>query len=323
STPVFLPVISGLAAIYYFAFERASNQGIKWMFSGVGSEEIFAGFVDRTNEDLNIQCKRRLHTIYHRDLYRDFAIAKHFGIRTVAPFLDIDFAYYALDIPPYLKVCKGYKKYIWRCASEIIGTPKKNCWRQNKATQYGSGIDRLVTQLAKESGLVYKKKYIEWLIDGKELPSEKIEIRVVDLSHDWASLKRLVHQVLHEHGFDFKTSKVKNEICNIPSLYLDDGTFLVAVCNDKCIGTIGIRKKDGKEKDCVLENMYIQKHFRSRGLGTRLFNAALDFAKEMTFSRMYVSVHDKYSKGKIFFEKRGFVKIGRNKNEDVYELKLK
>ena len=321
STPVFLPVISGLAALYYFAFARASSQGVKWMFSGVGSEEIFAGFVDRTKEDLNLQCKRRLHTIYHRDLYRDFAIAKHFGIKTVAPFLDIDFSYYALEIPSSLKVCKGYKKYIWRCASEIIGTPKKNCWRQNKATQYGSGIDKLVEIIAKESGLGYRKKYIEWLMQDKELPSKNIEIRVVNLTQDWADLKRLVHQVLHEHGFDFKTSRVKEEICNIPRWYLDGGTFLVAICNNRCIGTLGLRKIN--EKECILENMYIQKHFRGKGLGIRLLNSSIDFAREKGFKKMHVVVHDKYRKGKRFFENRGFLKICRGKSEDIYQQELR
>ncbi len=323
STPVFLPVISGLSAIYYFAFERASEQGVKWMLSGVGSEEIFAGFVDRTREALDMQCRRRLYTIYNRDLYRDRALAFHFGIRTIAPFLDIEFSHYGLGVPSSFKVREGYKKHIWRLAAERLGTPSKNCWRQNKATQYGSGVDRLVGELARESGLQYRRKYIEWLMNGRQLPSENIEVRGVELPHDWADVKRVIHLVLNEYGIDYKSSDVKDEISDIPHHYLDGGAFFVAVCNGRVIGTVAVRRIN--ERECELKNMYLQRNFRGKGLGRRLLDAALTFAKERRFAKMRILTSEKFSDAHRLYERAGFTQVGRIENEwndRVYEMKL-
>jgi len=165
STPVYLPVITALSITYYFALEAARRCGCTDVFSGIGSEEIFAGFVDRTGEDLNEQVVKRTATIYHRDLWRDYSLASRFSLRFSYPFLDNEVVKLALSIDVENKVMGGHKKYIWRRAAEILGVPPENAWRQNRATQYGSGADRILERIVRRSGKRYRIKYLEDVLE--------------------------------------------------------------------------------------------------------------------------------------------------------------
>jgi len=161
STPVYLPVITALSITYYFAFRAALDCGCTDVFSGIGSEEIFAGFVDRTGNDLNEQVVKRTATIYHRDIWRDYSLASRFSLRLSYPFLDNEVVKLVLSVDAKNKVMSGHKKYIWRKAAESLGVPSENAWRQNRATQYGSGADRVLERIVRRSGKKYRVKYLE------------------------------------------------------------------------------------------------------------------------------------------------------------------
>ena len=165
STPVYLPVITSLSILFFFAFREARKEGVERLFSGIGSEELFAGFTDWTGEDMGKQVIDRAYTIYKRDLWRDFGIASHFGIEVEYPFLDREFASLALSIPVEMKLREGIKKWIWRKAAERMGVPEENAWRKNRAAQYGSGADRILERLVKRSGHRYRMKYLIELLE--------------------------------------------------------------------------------------------------------------------------------------------------------------
>lgn len=141
------------------------------LFSGLGSEELFAGYQrHELTEDVNEECRRGLSDIEDRDLARDRAIAREYGHEIHFPFLYRPLIDYSLRIPPELKIRNGYKKYILRVGCERIGLPKEIVWRKKLAAQYGSGVDRGIRQLAKDSGFRYKSEYIKHLV--KERLSE-------------------------------------------------------------------------------------------------------------------------------------------------------
>lgn len=167
STPVYLPVITSLSITFYFAMREAWRNGIKAVFSGIGSEELFAGFRDWTGEPMEKQVLERSYTIYKRDLWRDYAIAEDFGIKMKYPFLDRIFAERALSIPVDLKVKDGVKKWIWRKSAQRLGVPEENAWRKNKAAQYGSGADKILEKLAKNSGKKYRMRYLMDILMGE------------------------------------------------------------------------------------------------------------------------------------------------------------
>jgi asparagine synthase (glutamine-hydrolysing) len=144
------PVKVGVAIPLYFAIKEAKKDGVETIFSGLGSEEIFAGYQRfEGKKNVNLECVKGLNTIYERDLERDSRLADYFKFKLALPFLDKKLIDYSLRIPGKYKINKEYKKIILRKAAEIIGVHESVAWRRKKAAQYGSKSDKVLQRLSK------------------------------------------------------------------------------------------------------------------------------------------------------------------------------
>lgn len=158
-------VKAGVALPFYLAAEQAKEDGIKVMFSGLGSEEIFAGY-DRHKKSLKIneECISGLRKIYERDLYRDDVIMMSQNIELRLPFLDTRLAEHSLMIPERLKLNENENKIILRRIAEKEGMPKKYFERKKKAAQYGSNFDKALEKLSKKENK-NKSSYLKQFYD--------------------------------------------------------------------------------------------------------------------------------------------------------------
>lgn len=153
----------GVASVVLAAAELARKDGIKIFFSGLGSEEIFAGYRRHKHaKDVNDECWRGLKEMWKRDLARDMVLEEKLGVFFRVPFLDGDLIKAAMGIPGELKISKEHKKIILREIAEELGLPKELAWRQKLAAQYGSGFDKAMEKLAKKNGMT-KTEYVESL----------------------------------------------------------------------------------------------------------------------------------------------------------------
>jgi len=154
----------GVALPFYVAFEMMKKDKINVAFSGLGSEELFAGYERHTKVmDVNKECFNGLLNMYERDITRDVAISNALKIDLRVPFLDPEIIEYALRIPAELKLSKMQNKIIFREVAEQLGL-KEFSWRKKRAAQYGSKFDRAIEKLAKRNGFEYKKDYLESLL---------------------------------------------------------------------------------------------------------------------------------------------------------------
>jgi len=154
----------GVGATFIPACEQAQKDGIRIIFSGLGSEELFAGYERHEKaEDINKECQEGLKNIKARDLDRDEAIAKHYNLELRIPFLDKELIDYALKIPGELKIKEGIKKFILRKAAINIGLPEEYAMRKKRAAQYGSRMDNAILKLTKKKGIKYKADYLKSL----------------------------------------------------------------------------------------------------------------------------------------------------------------
>jgi asparagine synthase (glutamine-hydrolysing) len=150
----------GVALPFYIAFEMAKRDKIRVMFSGLGSEELFAGYERHTKaKNINKECFNGLLLMYDRDITRDLAIAKALKINLKLPYLDEKLINYALRIPSEFKLSVNQNKLILREVAEQLGL-KEFAWRKKRAAQYGSKFDRAIEKLAKRNGFKYKKDYL-------------------------------------------------------------------------------------------------------------------------------------------------------------------
>ncbi len=151
----------GVALTFYLAAAAAKKDGCKVIFSGLGSEEIFAGYErHKQAKHINEECLAGLRKIYERDLYRDDVLTMDNNIELRLPFLDKDLVNYALKIPEEYKIAEGYGKYILREIALEKGISEEFSLRKKKAAQYGSRIDSALGKLAKKNKFKGKSAYL-------------------------------------------------------------------------------------------------------------------------------------------------------------------
>jgi len=154
----------GVALPFYIAYELAIKDKVRVMFSGLGSEELFAGYERHLKaKNVNKECFNGLLNMYERDITRDVKVSKALKIELRVPYLSEELIEYALRIPAEFKLSGEKNKLILREVAAQLGL-KEFAWRKKRAAQYGSKFDRAIGKLAKKNGFKYKKEYLESLL---------------------------------------------------------------------------------------------------------------------------------------------------------------
>ena len=161
------PVTIGIAATEIAVLKLASDNKIKVLFNGLGSEEIFAGYQRHVvAQDINAECWRGLKAMWQRDFLRDFAVAAKFKATALTPFLDKGVIVAAMRAKPEWKIHSGEKKLILREVAAAAGLPKDIAFRPKMAAQYGSGFDKALERLSRAAGFANKRDYVRQLSMG-------------------------------------------------------------------------------------------------------------------------------------------------------------
>jgi asparagine synthase (glutamine-hydrolysing) len=152
-------VTVGVGSVEVAAHSISKKERI--FFSGLGSEELFAGYERHKLNPTNQECFDGLLKMHQRDLIRDTAVSKALNFSFTTPFLDDELIKYSMKIPVRYKINSTGSKMILRKAAEpYLG---KHSLRPKKAAQYGSAIDRAMEKLARKNGFKRKDKYLESL----------------------------------------------------------------------------------------------------------------------------------------------------------------
>tara|TARA_Y100000310_G_scaffold343429_1_gene450999 strand:+ start:183 stop:2240 length:2058 start_codon:yes stop_codon:yes gene_type:complete len=145
-------VKAAVALTFHKALQQAKKDGCKVILSGLGAEELFAGYQRHKNAlNINKECLSGLLNIYERDLYRDDVMAMYHSIELRLPFLDKALAEYALKIPQKYKIQNEREKAILRDVAINLKLPKSIAERPKKAAQYGSRFQKALQKLAKRN----------------------------------------------------------------------------------------------------------------------------------------------------------------------------
>lgn len=151
----------GVALTFYAACKFAKKDNVRVIFSGLGSEEIFAGYERHKNSsNINKECLSGLLKIYERDLYRDDVITMNNNIELRLPFLDKALVSYALKIPGKYKLNNLGDKIVLREIAEEFGLEHDYAFRKKVAAQYGSKFSRAIEKLSKKNGYKLQSKYL-------------------------------------------------------------------------------------------------------------------------------------------------------------------
>ncbi len=156
------PVKIGVSLPIYFASKKAREEGCRVVFSGLGADELFAGY-HRFKESTNIlkDSINLLYQMHENDLYRDDIICMNNNIELRLPYLDKDLIEESFNLKDSEKINKKENKIVLRKIGKKIGLLKKDYKREKTAAQYGSGFDKSLERLAKENGFKNKSEYLK------------------------------------------------------------------------------------------------------------------------------------------------------------------
>ena len=143
----------GVALPLWLCAKKAAKDEIRVLFSGLGAEEVFAGYQRHKNAgDVNNECMRGLRAMHERDLYRDDIVGMSHTLEIRLPLLDHAVISAGLRIPGEEKIVDGMGKMPLRQAAQRLGLPKEICYRPKKAAQYGSQFDAALDKIARGHG---------------------------------------------------------------------------------------------------------------------------------------------------------------------------
>jgi GNAT superfamily N-acetyltransferase len=165
--------------------------------------------------------------------------------------------------------------------------------------------------------------------------SQGIRIRVFQRG-DSEKVKEFISDIIvNEFKFKLEFDTLDSDILNIEQIYKESvgACFWVAESFDdnniqrqKIVGTTAVRNLKQFELTCELKRMYVLNEFRRLGLGQKLLDIAIDFAKSVGYSRMVLDSSKMLHAARALYLKKGFVDIPRyndNYRADVYmEKKL-
>ncbi|WP_292389328.1 asparagine synthetase B family protein [Methanosarcina sp. UBA5] len=166
----------------YFVAKTAKEDRKRVLITGQGADELFGGysrhegFLEQGLEVLDREIYSDLQKISTINLERDDMVTMANSVELRVPFLDKEVIKTGLAISPELKVLKRdglyTRKYILRKAADGL-LPSELLWKEKKAIQYGTGVQKVLDKLARNAGFSKKEgnhieKYLEQVATDHE-----------------------------------------------------------------------------------------------------------------------------------------------------------
>jgi putative acetyltransferase len=137
---------------------------------------------------------------------------------------------------------------------------------------------------------------------------ESIHLRIIE-PRDNKEIAQIIRSSLKEFGANHPgTVYYDSTTDDLYSLFKTEGSiYFIAEHVSLMCGGIGIFPSEGLEGDtCELVKFYLSPEYRGIGLGKRMMQQALDFAKKKGYKKVYLESMPELSNAVILYEKFGF-----------------
>lgn len=114
-------------------------------------------------------------------------------------------------------------------------------------------------------------------------------LRIVHAAEPWQieQARALIQEYTNALGIDLGFQDFEQEMAGFPGAYAPPGgRLLLALDGAEAAGCVGIRRLE--PETCEMKRLYIRPAYRGHRLGRRLVEAALEQARVMGYSAMYL-----------------------------------
>ena len=153
------PVKVSIALPLYWCARLAVEEGVRTLFVGQGSDELFGGYrryIDlyaSMGDEVSHQLFRDVAESYEVNYARDYKVCMDQGVEVRAPYTDLEVIELGLSTPIGLKLSRdGGRKLILRRLAEKLGLPESIAWRRKRAIQYSTRVSTALRRIAKKHG---------------------------------------------------------------------------------------------------------------------------------------------------------------------------
>jgi len=265
------PIRVGVASTIYFASKKAAELNLKVVLSGIGADELFAGYHRFKNSNsINKDCYSYFIKMYENDLYFEDIITMANTVELRVAFLDKELVSNALSLPAKQKFSKQkgriINKKVLRVIASELNLPEKFAFREKKAAQYGSNFDKAVEVLSKKHGFKSKADYLNSV---SPLTKNQSNIPIAALLSTGKDSVYALH-LMQKQGYDVRCLIALNPE-NKDSFMYHSPTIELAKLQAKSLGKklLLIHTKGEKEKEIAeLEKgiMLAKKMFQIEGV---------------------------------------------------------
>jgi putative acetyltransferase len=142
-----------------------------------------------------------------------------------------------------------------------------------------------------------------------------VQIRLFRKSDSKKVLNLISDIIVNEFKFRLEFNGLDSDLIGIEGHYKksDGECFWVAeeTIDKQIISTTGIRNLKQYASTCELKRMYVVKEYRRLGIGQKLLDTAVDFAKRIGYSRILLDSSKYLEAARTLYLKNGFVNIAR------------
>jgi putative acetyltransferase len=142
-----------------------------------------------------------------------------------------------------------------------------------------------------------------------------VQIRLFRKSDSKKVLNLISDIIINEFEFRLEFNGLDSDLICIEEHYnkSNGGCFWVAeeTIDKQIISTTGIRNLKQYASTCELKRMYVVKEYRHLGIGQKLLDTAVDFAKRIGYSRILLDSSKYLEAARVLYLKNGFVDIAR------------